>query len=212
MNGIPLNVVVEYYASLVSALTAVFLGTLVHFRKSGKVSSLVKKSVRLLDLIIYMSLVRLVNSDAFRDELAQIYVAVHLDLGSFEDLERAVRRSLNANKSYLKSLNGAFALRKKIVSTYRVFREKLLEAIMVSGLSLTVGVVYAGLLGVGFVSPLNPFTYLLIGVLTGLSLIGTYLLVVLTKSYVELSRLKDSVLNLYRKTKAEIRSEYQGKT
>ena len=197
----------EYYASLISALTAVFLGALVYLRRSKKASSLVKKSVRLLDLITYTSLVKLINSDAFRDELTQIHVAINLGLGSFGDLERAVRRSLNANRLYLKSLNRAFALRRKTISTYRVFREKLVEALLVSGLSLVVGVVYAGFIGLGLVSPHNPFTYLLVGVLTGLSLIGTYLLVVLTKSYVELLRLKDSVLHLYSEMKSEIRSK-----
>ena len=207
MNDIPLYVVAEYYASLISALTAVFLGSLIHLRRSKKALSLVKKSVRLLDLITYTSLVKLINSDAFRDELTQIYVATSLDLGSFQDLERAIRRSLSANKLYLKSLNRAFALRRKTTSTYRVFREKLVEALLVSGLSLVVGVVYAVFIGLGLVSPQNPFTYLLIGVLTGLSLIGIYLLVVLTKSYMELLRLKDSVLHLYRETKSEIRSK-----
>ena len=207
MNDVPISVVAEYYASLISALTAVLLGTLVHFRKSKKASSLTKKSVRLLDLIIYTSLVRLVSSDSFRDELAQIYVAISLDLGTFDDFERAVRRSINANKLYLKSLNRAFALRRKMISTYKVFKEKLVEALMVSGLSLTVGVVYAGFIGLGLVSPHDPFTYLLVGILTGLSVIGTYLLVVLTKSYVELLRLKGLVLKLYRETKSEIRTE-----
>lgn len=202
MTDIPLHVIVEYYASLISALAAVFLGTLVHFRKSKKATSLVKKSIRLLNLIIYTSLVRLVSNDTFRDELAQIHVAVHLDLGSLDDFERAIRRSLDANRSNLKSLNRAFVLRRKMVSTYRVFREKLVEAVLVSGLSLVVGVVYAGLIGLGLTSPENPFTYLLIGALTGLSVIGTYLLVVLTKSYAELLRLKGLVLQLYRETKS----------
>ena len=69
-----------------------------------------------------MSLVKLINSDAFRDELTQIYVTINLDLGSFQDLERAVRRSLNVSKLYQKSLNRAFALRRKTISAYRVFR------------------------------------------------------------------------------------------
>ena len=201
MISIPAYVVVELYASITSSLAFTFLAFLVYFHRKKKRVMLFKKTSSLLDFITYFSLIKTVSSSAFRDELAQMAIASSLNLGSPEDFRRAVRRSLSSNKTYLQAIPKALTLKKKLIYNYRTFKGSLYEGLVVSGLSFFLASGYSALIYLNLVSPFSSFTYLLLGMLAGFSIISVYLLYKMLRSLVNLTAVKENAMKLYEGTK-----------
>ena len=197
----PAYVVAELYASITSSLAFTFLTFLIYFHRKNKAVKLFKKTLSLLDFITYFSLIKIVSSVTFRDELAQMIIASSLNLGSPEDFRRAVRRSLSSNITYLHAIPKAFTLKKKLIYNYRSFKVSLYEGLVVSGFSFFLASGYSALIDLGFVSPLSSTTYLLLGMLVGFSIISIYLLYKMLRSLANLTAVKENAMKLYEDTK-----------
>ncbi len=197
MISVTEGLLIETYTYIISSLLFSFLAFLVYFRRLNRTVKLFRKTVSLIDFIIYLSLIRTVSSEVFREKLAEMTVASSLDLGSPKDFERAVRKSLSSNATLLKLLRKSFALRKKLTYSFKVFRESLRQGLTVSGLALFLALTYGIVIHFDVVIAQSPVTYMLLGALVGFSIVSVQLLYKTAKTYVDLRSVKRDVMMLY---------------